>query len=106
MPSQANVSNVVVSKHVASSNPILPIITVEEEITNGVGTLLEVLQGGQVKISLELTAGQTMKANSALKDGDVVYVHGTRDGQAFTLGGLITDAAHKPWKFARVSGST
>jgi|HubBroStandDraft_1064217.scaffolds.fasta_scaffold815948_1 hypothetical protein len=108
MPIQANsVSHVTVSKHIASSNPILPIITVEEVITNGTGTLSEVIQGGQVKILVELTAGEAKPAKDPLKEGDVVYVRGTRDDNtSFTLSGLITDSPRKPWKFSRVSGST
>jgi|HubBroStandDraft_4_1064222.scaffolds.fasta_scaffold143950_1 hypothetical protein len=104
MTNPSEVTNVVVSVHVASSNPILPIIKVEEVIKDGVGTLTEVIFGGQVSLRLQLTAGKEVRP---LTEGELVYVRGQRSGAPFSINTpLTTDSAHKPWAFSRTSGST
>ncbi len=98
------VTQVVVSIHVGSSNPILPIIKVEEAIDNASGTLTETIFGGQVSIRLELPNGKELHK---LKDGEFVYVRGLRNGAPFSINTpLTTDKASKPWAFSRTSGST
>ena len=101
-----NVTNVVVSAYVASSNPILPIIELRPVIEGGKGILTEAIFGGQVTIHLDLEAGNLV-GGAKLADGELVYVHGERGGLPFTLSqALTTDHDAKPWKFSRVSGST
>jgi hypothetical protein len=98
------VTNVVVSVHVASSNPILPIIKVEEVLKDGAGTLTEAIFGGQVSLRLELKTGKPVRP---LKEGELVYVRGQRNGAAFVLNDpLTTDKPSEPWQFSRTSGST
>jgi len=98
------VTNVVVSVHVSSSNPILPIIKVEEVIKDGAGSLTESIFGGQVTIHLELQSGKEVRP---LKEGEFVYVRGMRNGQPFVLNdALTTEKTNKPWEFSRTSGST
>ncbi len=104
MTNPGEVTSVVVSVHVRSSNPILPIITVEEVIADGAGTLTEEIFGGQVSLRLQLTSGKEVRP---LKEGELVYVRGHRNGAPFSLNTpLTTDKPSKPWAFSRTSGST
>ena len=98
------VTQAVISVHKGLSNPILPIITVEEVITDGSGMLTEKIFGGQVTITLELQTGHETRP---IVVGEFVYARGLRNGIPFSLTTpLIADTAKKPWKFTRVSGST
>jgi hypothetical protein len=104
MTNPGEVTNVIVSVHVSSSNPILPIIKVEEVIKDGTGTLTETIFGGQVSLRLQLTAGKEVRP---LKEGELVYARGQRNGAPFSLNTpLTTDSPERPWTFARTSGST
>jgi hypothetical protein len=98
------VTKVVVSVHVASSNPILPIIEVVEAIRDGAGVLIETIFGGQVSLRLELATGHEVRP---LKQGEFVYIRGERNGAPFVITGpFTTDKPSKPWQFSRTSGST
>jgi hypothetical protein len=103
MPNKAHgVRRVVVSVHVASSNPVLPVIEVEDIIHEGVGTLTETIFGGEVSIRLVLTSGK-LKPGRELEIGEFVYARGERgNGTPFVVNGpLTTDSASEPWEFSR-----
>lgn len=96
------VTNVTVSLHVSASNPILPIIEVDEVIKGGAGTLIETIMGGQVRLAVRLTSGNELRA---IKEGELVYVRGDLNGAPFILNmPLLTHRTHKPWEFTRISG--
>jgi hypothetical protein len=97
-----NVTAVVLTIEVKLPNSNL--IKVEQVLTQGSGTLAEVLQGGQSTYTLTLTHGKVLHP---LKVGESVWVQGQENGTTFKLpGALQTVRASEPWTFEGKYGST
>ena len=102
MPNE--VTKVVVSVTVQPTGGRTPIIEIEEALVDGAGTLVESIFGGQVSYGLDLTAGEQKKPLSV---GELVHVHGERNGRKFVIDmPLTTVSAKKPWVFSGRSGNT
>jgi hypothetical protein len=74
------VSNVTLSIH--TKLPKSNLIKVENVLVNGAGMLTEVLNDGHARIEMTLHAGEML--HKLTKD-ELVFVHGTMNGHAFTL---------------------
>ena len=97
------VNNIVVSVHVAVESKLLHLIKVEEVIAQGQGTMAVALFGGQETVDVKLVGGQQKRK---LNKGEIVYIRGERNGEAFTLNFPLTvNQAHEPWDFFGKSGT-
>lgn len=98
------VKDVVVSVTVQPTGGHSPIVEIEDVIVKGGGNLLESIFGGQVTYSLELSGGEELRP---LSKGELVHVHGVRNGKKFVLHTpLTTTSPRKPWEFTGTTGNT
>ena len=97
-----NVTGVVLTIEVKLPNSHL--IKVEQVLTNGSGTLAEVLQGGQSTYTLTLTHAKVLHP---LTVGESVWVQGQENGTTLRLpGALKVVRATEPWTCEGKYGST